>query len=170
MCLVDSISNTGDEQDYAVSVCVPIDLSSTELDRCVALVTSGGAVAVGFAQAELPRASVLAVVRHKTEIVGVGAIKRIRDYYAVGIASTQKSGFGFDKNMPEVGYIAVDDRHRGQGLSHRILEQLLAKKDGPLFATTDEVRMKKTLTAHGFAMKGAEWEGDRGQLSLWIRE
>lgn len=49
---------------------MPTDLSSTELDRCVALVTSGGAVTVGFAQAELPRASVLAIVRRKTAIVG----------------------------------------------------------------------------------------------------
>jgi hypothetical protein len=127
-------------------------------------------VKVRFAQAELPRASVITIARDKTEIVGVGAIKRVRNHYAAGIATKTRSGFHFEKNMPEVGYVSVDERHWGQRLSHNILEQLLANRDGPLFATTDDAKMKRTLTAHGFAMKGEEWDGERGKLSLWIRE
>lgn len=170
MSLADSKLNTGDEKGYVVSVCVPGALSAAETERCVAIITRGGAVKVKFALTELPRASVLAIARDKAEIVGVGAVKRTRSNYAAGIAKENKSGFDFDKNMPEVGYIAVDERHRGQRLSHSILGQLLANHDGPVFATTDEEKMKRVLSAHGFAMEGKEWDGDRGKLSLWIRK
>ena len=107
-------SNGPGGQDYCVTICATADLSLTELERCNAIVTSGGAVKVKFAVAELPRASKLAVVRLEIEIVALGAIKRIRDYYAADIA--KKSGFDFDKNMPEVGYIAVDDQRRRRRL------------------------------------------------------
>ena len=40
---------------------------------------------------------------------------------------------------------------------------------GPLFATTGNENMKRTLRAAGFAMKGNSWQGQRGSLTLWIR-
>jgi GNAT superfamily N-acetyltransferase len=66
-------------------------------------------------------------------------------------------------------YIAVHDQHRGNGLSHRLVHELLNDRVGALYATTDDEYMKRTLVAAGFAQQGGEWEGNRGRLSLWIR-
>jgi len=42
--------------------------------------------------------------------------------------------------------------------------------DGDLFATTSNLRMKKTLRRAGFVQEGQEWKGTNSQLSLWIRK
>jgi len=49
------------------------------------------------------------------------------------------------------------------------MRECLHNQDGPLFATTDDVRMKATLGKVGFTQKGYEWDGDRGRLSLWVK-
>jgi RimJ/RimL family protein N-acetyltransferase len=72
--------------------------------------------------------------------------------------------------MPELGYVAVDSDHQGRGLSSRIVAALLSEHAGPLFATTDNEFMKKTLAKSGFMQKGKEWNGQRGRLTLWIKE
>ena len=153
---------------YAVTSCAPGDLSAPEIERCVSIITSGEAVDPQSAARELPRASALVVVRTKGEIVGVGAIKRIRIGYAEGVA--QKSGFTFGRSTPELGYVAIDDKHRGKRLSHRIVAALLTEHVGPLFATTDDEHMKRTLAAAGFIRKGHEWRGNRRELSLWLKD
>ncbi len=153
---------------YEVTHCVPADLSEAELQRCLAIITSGEAVDPEFAEAELPLARTLAIVRVGKMIVGVGAIKRERVPYASGVA--ERSGFEFRHDMPELGYVAVDKRHRGQGLSHRLVEKLLTSHQGSLFATTDNAKMKASLLAGGFSQKGYEWLGHRGMLSLWIKD
>ncbi len=160
-------SKNSEWQEYDVRACTPGDLSSEELARCVAIIKEGEAVDPDFAEAELPHASVLAVARKGTEVVGLGAIKRPRPHYAA--RNARESGHSFDTNMPELGYVAVDSEHRGNRLSHRIVSALLAKHKGPLFATTDNEAMKRTLATTGFEKKGKDWTGRRGQLSLWIR-
>lgn len=152
---------------HNVKSCLPDELSNAEIERCVAIIRSGEAVDPEAAAAELPLASALAVARRGSVIVGVGAIKRVRIRYASRVA--KESGFTFDPKTPELGYVAVDENHRRQGLSHRILEALVAKHGGKLFVTTDSEGMKKTLAAGGFEQQGREWEGNRGQLSLWIK-
>jgi predicted GNAT family acetyltransferase len=112
----------------------------------------------------------VAVVRDGRAIIGVGTIKRKRPKYAAKIA--ERSGFAFDQDMHELGYIAVADSHRGKGLSHQIVEKLLsAFGSGAIFATTSCVIMNKTFKAAGFELRGEEWRGRSGKvLSLWIRE
>jgi hypothetical protein len=120
------------------------------------------------AAAELPRAVAVAVARRGDEIVGVGAIKRVRTDYAARRADL--SGAPFNPDTPELGYVAVDGNHRSKGLSGRIVAALLSKHNGPLFATTDNQYMKSTLTTAGFVQKGCEWKGGRGTLSLWLKD
>ena len=110
----------------------------------------------------------VAVARRARQIVGVGAIKRIRPGYAFDKA--YKSGVTFAPDTPELGYVAVDPAHQGNGLSHRIVSELLSKNGGPLFATTSSDRMKRTLGKAGFAQKGREWKGWQAPISLWIKE
>lgn len=152
---------------YAVEYCSFNKLGEEERATCVDIVTAGGAVKLVYAEAELPLAPVVALVRSGQEIVGVGAIKRIRPYTA---SVARYSGYPFNPNTNELGYVAVDDKHENRGLSSRIVTALLSKHDGPLFATTDDDRMKNTLRKAGFQMKGHEWDGDRGCLSLWLKD
>lgn len=152
---------------YVVGCCSFDKLGTDERAACVDIVTVGGAVSPVHAAAELPLAPVTAIVKSGEEIVGVGAIKRARPGYAAGRA--QRSGYAFDPDMNELGYVAVQEKHWGYGLSSRLVESLLAKHVGPLWATTDNDTMKKTLERAGFARKGHEWDGERGCLSLWIK-
>ncbi len=156
-----------DSQTYDVKVCAPRDLSSAELAVCITIIKKGCAVDPHSTEVELPRARMLAVARKGTEIVGVGAIKQVRLSYASTIAG--RSRVSFDKDTPELGYVAVDPNHRKHGLSHRIVAELLSKHERPLFATTSDDRMKRTLRNAGFVQMGVEWKGQKGQLSLWIR-
>jgi hypothetical protein len=48
--------------------------------------------------------------------------------------------------------------------------QSTASPFGPLFATTYNERMKKTLGKAGFVKKGQEWKGRKHMLSLWLKE
>ena len=112
-------------------------------------------------------ATLLAVVRKDQEIVGVGAIKRVRPEYAARIV--KRSGHRFPTDMPELGYVARSNTHRGHSLAPRILAELLSRHQGPLWATTDSKGMKAALAAAGFEQMGNEWKGKRGRLSLWTR-
>jgi len=160
---------TGAIQNYEVTLCAtPGDLTTAQREACVAIIRSGGAVHPKAAARELRRAAMLAIATRGDEIVGVGAIKRLRPDYAAGIA--KRSRIPLDPETAELGYVAVDDKHQGQRLSPRIVAALLAKHVGPLFATTDNERMKRTLKKAGFVQKGQEWDGERGRLSLWIKD
>lgn len=153
---------------YAVENCSFNKLGKDECAACVDIVTAGGAVKRVYAEAELPLALVTAIAKSGEKIVGVGAIKRARPDYAAGRA--RHSGYAFDPNMNELGYVAVLEKHWGYGLSSRLVETLLSKHVGPLWATTDNEAMKQTLERAGFGRKGHEWDGERGCLSLWIKD
>ena len=159
-------SRRKETRDYSVKACAPGDLSDAELATCVEIVKDGGAVAVSVKK--LQNARMLAIARKAGMIVGVGSIKRDRPDRAADIA--QKSGFGFPKETPELGYVAVAPQHRRQGLSYQLVGALLKVVPGRLFATTDDQHMMKTLTGAGFTRHGSEWQGRRGQLSLWLKE
>jgi predicted GNAT family N-acyltransferase len=155
----------GTGSDYTVRTCKPGELSDEELKACVSIIKDAGAVDVNLEK--LRRAQLLAVARKSNEIVGVGSIKRVRVDYASRIAT--RSGFPFPVETPELGYVAVSEQHRGQGLSHRLVGVLLAGLQSGLFATTYDERMKKTLAGAGFVQKGGEWSGREHQLSLWLK-
>jgi hypothetical protein len=136
----------------------------------LSVIEQGGAVSLKSAKRRLPQAIIVAVVRDGQDIVGVGTIKRKRPKYAAKIA--ERSGFTFDQNTHEIGYIAVAESYRRKGMSHQIIGKLLsAFGGGAVFATTSCVVMKKTLKAAGFVQRGEEWQGKNGVLlSLWIRD
>ncbi len=154
---------------YDVQVLPPNELSKTEAARCLFLVNEGGALSVRFTANQLGQSTCVCLVRNDNEIVGVGVIKSPRPQYASGIA--KKSGFDFDKNMLELGYVSRDPLHWGKSLSEKIVAGLLSRcSDGPFFATTSNQKMKQTLEHFGFAQKGKEWVGrNKKNLSLWLR-
>jgi hypothetical protein len=152
---------------YTLRSCVASELSAAELEACSTLVKNGGAVQ-GDCNEKLQKASALALALCRDEVVGVGAIKGVRVDYASRIAD--RSQFAFSPDTPELGYVSVHDDHKGNGLSERIVDQLLRHKPSPFFATTDDEFMKSTLSKAGFVRNGGAWQGDRGQLTLWLRD
>jgi hypothetical protein len=134
----------------------------------VAIIKKGDAVDPESAERELPLARALAVVRKGDEIIGIGAIKRLRRGYASMVS--ERSGKEFPSQTPELGYVAIHPDHRGNKLSLRITDALLSGNNGgTIFATTSSRRMKATLGRSGFTHEGSEWEGDSGLLSLWLK-
>lgn len=154
--------------DFTVIACRPSELSPSERAECVRIVQQGSAVDPESAAYELPRSPLIAVLRVGTKIAGAGAVKRKRKKYALDIA--RKSRFPFDPERNELGYIAIDKKYRGKHLSHKILTALLSKYNQPLFATTDSKRMKSSLVEAGFKREGKGWRGNRGTLSLWLKD
>jgi predicted GNAT family N-acyltransferase len=155
-------------QEYVVKACSITDLDDKDRAVCVAIIKSGEAVDSESVEVELPLANAVAIARINDQIVGVGVIKRPRTGYAFDKAL--RSGEAFAPDTQELGYIIVAPDHRGKGLSNLIVEALLLKNGGPLFAMTTNSRLKKTLAKSGFTQKGGEWKGQMGQISLWIRE
>lgn len=139
------------------------------MDECIAILREGKAVNVTSARAELPVAPVVVLKRVDGKIVGLGAIKRQRPDYAAGRALA--SGYDFDQNMHEIGYIAVRKAFGNKGFSGQIMTALLAAfPPQPFWATTFNEYMERTLTKAGFQPKGDPWPGDSSNtLRLWIR-
>lgn len=156
------------QMTYQVQTRDPSLLSASELDGCASILEKGSAVNVDSAREELPHAVVVAVLTFEQTIVGLGAIKQARPWYAAKIA--QRSGTTVDPGMNELGYVAIDRTHRGQHLSTRIVETLVSNFGESLFATTDSEPMKCALQRNGFVRQGHEWDGKRGCLSLWVRK
>lgn len=142
-------------------------LSPGELEACVVLLERGAAVDPISARRELPLAHARIVATLDGAIVGVGAIKRARAWYAN--KNSVSSGYAIDPNTLELGYVTIADAHRGHRLSSRIVDALLLKPWGALYATTDKDEMKTLLSNRLFVKQGREWDGTVGCLSLWIR-
>ena len=151
-----------------IQCCAGGSLSEEERAACVSLIREGGAIVnSNTAEARLPQAMLVAINRVGQEIVGVGAIKRSNIQRASSIA--RDSHFQFDPHSHELGYVAVAKSHRGKKRSRRITEALCSTfQERPLFATTSDEHMKKTLRWAGFVQQDQEWQGNSGQLSFWI--
>jgi hypothetical protein len=120
--------------DYRVAFAGTGELTPAVVERCLVILERGGAVDIPSARRELPLAPLVVLVRHRETVVGLGAIKRIRENYAADKA--MKSGAPFDPKTAEFGYVAVDDDHQGHGLSKAIANLLLEKNTETLFGTT----------------------------------
>lgn len=155
------------ENGYIVETRSFGELTERERADCLAMLKAGKAVNIDSAERELPCAAAVAILTLQQEIVGIGAIKRPRPGYARKIAT--RSGFQFNPYTNEIGYIAISPEHWGRKLSPCIVKFLLSLHDGPLFATTDNDRMKSTLTNMGFHQNGHEWDGKSSCLSLWTK-
>lgn len=161
-----SVADTTQADGY--KICERHGLTDPEVIACLALLKRGAAVNTATASKHLPIALVQVLATHDGAIIGVGAIKRARPRYAAKIS--RSSGHEIDPATPELGYVTVDQPHRGHHLSSKIVSALLSATSGPLFATTDKEEMKTVLTKNGFVRCGHQWDGDTGCLSLWIRQ
>ncbi len=155
------------KNNYVVTTCFPDVLEPSEITSCIRIIRKGSAVDPKTAAAGFPNSTLIALARNKNEIVGVGVIKERRPQYA--LRKAKASGFHFDKDTLELGYVAVKPDHQNKGLSLCIVASLVSQFQGDLFATTSDRFMKKTLRKVGFRKRGDEWSGVTERLSLWYR-
>ena len=133
----------------------------------MALIAEGGAVNRAYVEEWFPLSVVVAVKWSGAEVVGVGVIKPARPHTAT---VARQSDFKLHPKMRELGYITVKDEHQGQGISRAIVKALHSAHEAPLYATTSDERMRRTLERCGFVRRGNEWPGNDGSmLSLWVR-
>lgn len=155
---------------YAVTVVHPSELTAAETRACVKLIVDGGAVGRTFVKQRFPDCVYVAVTRLGGKIVGVGVIKSGDHPHTATVA--RQSGVELSPGADELGYIAVQEEHQGQGISRDTIRALLSEHDGPLFATTWSARMRRTLVRVGFMQRGKKWRatGAGDWLSLWVRD
>ncbi|MCK5519362.1 MAG: GNAT family N-acetyltransferase [Alphaproteobacteria bacterium] len=167
---IGDIKMSGHDSIYKVKVSAPSDLSQTDISKCIDIISRGGAAGNSIPQL-LPKAQSLVIARTciKGNIVGVGALKIVRPEYAEEISGKDKSNFPFNINTTELGFIAIDPSYQNKGISRSIVEKLCSIHKGSLFATTDNIYIKKILKLFEFEQQGKEWKGHRGILSLWIK-
>jgi len=146
-------------------------LSPEDVTACAALIAQGDAVDPDTAAEHLPHCLFVVLKRDGSQVVGVGAIKGQRSWYAKRIASKEKSGFEFDPHMHELGYVVTRESHRKRGISKEITAKLLSLFQGkPVWATTSNQFMESTLKKNGFTQKGSSWKSKKGDdLQLWIK-
>jgi predicted GNAT family N-acyltransferase len=141
------------------------------LDEFVNLVADGGAVDQGSVEQKLPKAETIAVIECDSKMVALAARKRPSAAYAEGIS--KKSGYHLAGDVPELGYVVVSPRHRGQRLAQEVVRKILVEfGNAGVFATTSHPKMKCVLANFGFRWVGNEWDSKRQgeRLSLWVRE
>lgn len=148
-------------------------LDEDSLAACATIVKAGGAVQISLSAVReaIADAQLIAIIREREteKIVAVGSIKADRPGYRR--QQFRNANFPVDgyENAAEIGYIAVDDAFQGNGLSAKIL-YALGIGSSKFFATTDNIRMKKTLANSQFYCVGTHWKGGRGALSLWVKD
>lgn len=151
----------------------PGDCSEEELSRFRAVVAAAGEVSEAGLQPLIGRAEALAFLESHGEIIGVGALKRPRSIYRAKVfqkANAPSKASDFDL---ELGWVVVDEAHRGRGHSRSIAEGLLERSRGRrIYATSVSTNepMHKTLAQCGFAQEGAAWPSHERSLLLFVKK
>jgi hypothetical protein len=73
---------------------------------------------------------------------------------------------GFE-TAPELGYVVIAADKRGGRLSGGLVNAIVNEITLPTFATTDNKTMRGNLERSGFTRVGHDFEGKKGDLSLW---
>lgn len=167
------VKNMGQGDRFGVWTGPNTDMDEESLAACATIVKAGGAVqtALSAVREAIADAQLIALIREREteKIVAVGAIKADRPSYRRRQFRNANIPIDGYENAAEIGYIAVDDAFQGNGLSAKIMHAL-GVESRKLFATTDNIRMKRTLAKSQFYCVGTHWKGGRGALSLWVKD
>jgi predicted GNAT family N-acyltransferase len=142
-------------------------LSQTAMEECEEILKEGASVDVGSVKRGLEGAKKIVLAKDGKQIVGLAAIKPFRPTYAAKVG--RSSSTAIERGTIELGYVAVRQAYRQQGLGQDLVKTLLEGVEDPIFATTASRAMGKILSQYGFAQSGNTWKGQAGRLSLWKR-
>jgi RimJ/RimL family protein N-acetyltransferase len=148
----------------------PSECSQQELEAFEALVRKGEEVALEGLSGRIIKAAFLVFLTELDgSLVGVSALKHPNPGYRRGVFQKSNSSLNPEDYDFELGWIFVAEPHRGQGLSHTLVEKLLlyagAKK---IYATTREsnLPMRHTNQRFGFKLEGSQYPTENGDYIL----
>jgi GNAT superfamily N-acetyltransferase len=155
------------------SIFSPSDCTAEALAEFETLVIEGGAVGPqGLTQRVRNAFRLLFLRTLEGQLVGVGALKHPRPGYRDRVFANAQATAASDQYRVELGWVVVAKTHQGQGLSTRIVGELLTfAKNENVFATTraDE-RVMRYASDHGFEINGKPYPSGRGyDLVLYLR-
>jgi GNAT superfamily N-acetyltransferase len=107
------------------------------------------------------------------QLAGVGALKHPRPDYRRRVFANAQATAASDEYSVELGWVVVAKTHQGQGLSTRIVGELLpfAKNENVFATTRAEERVMRYASDHGFEINGKPYPSGRGYyLVLYIRK
>lgn len=169
---------TGDEPSTmagmqpSISLKSPGGCSKEELRCFCDMVAAAGEVKRDGLEGRVGRAEVLAFLEHGGKIIGVGALKRQHRNYIARLferAHARSEAGNFDL---ELGWIVVDEAHRGHKYSRSIVAGLLRHaKSQRIYATSVSTNepMHKTLVHFNFEQDGTAWPSqERKETSLLL--
>lgn len=156
--------------DYLFEVRSPSELSDSATESFKELIKKGGQVDVARLPELVLGASKLAFARQGPLLVGVGGIKRPRPAYQIRVF--EKAGVADPGRYPfELGWLFVEEDHRGKGLSLKLVDALCASVESAgKYATShiSNVMMHRTLERAGFQRVGSVFAGRRSQKDLLL--
>ena len=155
------------------SIFLPSDCTAQALTDFEKLVIEGAAVdPQGLTQRICNAFRLLFLRTLEGQLVGVGALKHPRPGYRDRVFANAQTTAASDQYRVELGWVVVAKTHQGQGLSTRIVGELLTfAKNENVFATTraDE-RVMRYASDHGFEINGKPYPSGRGyDLVLYLR-
>jgi GNAT superfamily N-acetyltransferase len=155
------------------SIFSPSDCTEQSLADFEKLVIEGGAVDPQGLTQRIHNAFRLLFLRtSEGQLVGVGALKHPRPGYRDRVFANAQATAASDQYRVELGWVVVAKTHQGQGLSTRIVGELLTfATNENVFATTraDE-RVMRYASDHGFEINGKPYPSGRGyDLVLYLR-
>jgi RimJ/RimL family protein N-acetyltransferase len=157
-------------QGYRTEIGTP-DEFTADLPGIEALLERRGHVPLRFLRENLPRAIVIAAVRHGKDVVAVCVLKGLNIQHNKTVSD--RSGYPLAPNDPELGYAATDERHTRRGLGSRLNQEVLSRAGDMVYATVricneDEQR---NLERCGFRRERNSWKGDGDyEVGLWVRD
>ena len=156
------------------SIFSPSDCTPQALTGFEQLVIEGGAVdPQGLAQ-RIRKASHLLFLRTiDGQLVGVGALKHPRPSYRNRVFANAQATAASDEYPVELGWVVGAKTHQGQGLSTRIVGELLpfAKNENVFATTRADERVMRYASDHGFEINGKPYPSGRGyDLVLYLRK
>src|ERR1051325_11109061 len=159
---------------FAVLAKTPLDCTVAELDAFTSLARASGEVHQHNLDHRISRAQALVFARVDAQIAGIGAIKLPKANYRASVF--RKAAVLPDpSNFPyELGWVFVEPRYRGQGLSHEIVRAAVAQAARvSLYATSavNNHQMHATLRAAGFQRSGIQYPSrdESRHVALFLR-
>ncbi len=161
-------------QEPIITLKPPGDCLRDDLDRFRQMVLEAGEVQEAGLDDRIGRAKILAFLRVGGAIVGVGSLKRPSREYSQGIFKSAHAKNVAHEFGLELGWVVVENAHRGHSYSRCVVEALVACANGhKIYATsvTTRIAMHKALTRCSFERDGVEWQSKRRpdeQLFLFV--
>jgi predicted GNAT family N-acyltransferase len=151
------------------SECTPQGLSDFEK-----LVIDAGMVDPQGLTQRISEASRLLFLRESNgQVVGVGALKQPLSSYRSKVFARARANVPPDEYPFELGWVTVAKSQQGQGLSRRVIGQLISLAENEnLFATTRaDARAMRFAAEYGFEAAGKPYSSSRGyDLVLYLRK